>query len=124
MPYIKANDGRREALRKGEPALNAGELNYQIFYYVKHHYYNTLFDVQYDTIKKFVEQFLWQGKNYQRYNDMTGALLRCSIELARRLGGYSKVKISIKAILEVSKSYDNEIAIYEDKKIIENSDVE
>ena len=37
MPYIKANDGRREALRNGEPALSAGELNYQIFYYIKHY---------------------------------------------------------------------------------------
>lgn len=124
MPYISAEDDRRYKLRIGEPALIAGELNYQIFYYVKHNYHNALFDVQYNTIKGFVDQFLGDKPNYQRYNDMTGALLRCSIEIARRLGGYSVISSSIMAILEVSKSYDDEIAKYEDTKIISNGDVE
>ena len=44
MPYIKkyrCNDprnNRRNAMQEGEPALSAGELNYQIFYFIKHNY--------------------------------------------------------------------------------------
>ena len=118
MPYIHSGDGRREALRNGEPALIAGELNYQIFYYVKHkHNLNTL-DNNYHQIKKFVDQFLEQGKNYQRYNDMTGALIRCDKEIKRRLG------INAYVLIDVMESYDNEIADYENTKIKSNGDVE
>ena len=53
MPYIKSGDSRRETLQRGEPALLAGELNYQIFYYIKHTINRQLKD-----IKKFVDQFL------------------------------------------------------------------
>ena len=117
MPYIKADDGRREALRKGEPALSAGELNYQIFYHVKH----TNFDSD-DTrlirdITGFVEQFLGAKPNYQRYNDMTGALIRCQKEIERRLC----LVVDLEYIMQ---SYDERINAYEDEKIKENSDVE
>jgi hypothetical protein len=112
MPYIKSTDGRREALQKGESALNAGELNYQIFYYVKYNGFNQ------SIIRGFVEQFLGTKPNYQRYNDMTGALIRCGKELERRLNYNSTF------LLDIMEEYDDEIAKYEDTKIIENGDVE
>jgi hypothetical protein len=115
LPYIKSGDGRREALQRGEPALNAGELNYQIFYYVKHN--NT--DTSRREICGFVEQFLGSKPNYQTYNDMTGALIRCSKEIRRRLPLKSEI-----ILLDSMESYDEQIATYEDKKIIENGDVE
>lgn len=119
MPYIKADDGRREALRNGEPALSAGELNYQIFYYVKHNWLRA--DFCRKTIERFVKQFLGEKPNYQRWNDMTGALIRCSIEISRRI----KPKIFVKDMLmDILFSYDERIAKYEDEKIISNGDVE
>jgi hypothetical protein len=117
MPYIKSADDRREALRNGEPALTAGELNYQIFYYVKHATSYLPLDLK--QIKKFVKQFLGDKPNYQRYNDMTGALIRCYKEIYRRL------RIDISQLLwDIMESYDDEIAKYEDEKIGENGDVE
>jgi hypothetical protein len=112
MPYIKTNDGRREALQRGEPALTAGELNYQIFYHIKHSLYTK------SIIECFVEQFLGEKPNYQRYNDMTGALIRCGKEIIRRL------KKDSLFLIDIMESYDDEIAKYEDEKILENSDVE
>ena len=116
MPYIKSGDGRREALRNGEPALTAGELNYQIFYYYKHKYTYSLCVVV--NLRGFVEQFLGTKPNYQRYNDMTGALIRCSKEIERRLN------LPAIDLLYLVESYDDQIAKYEDTKIIENGDVE
>ena len=120
MPYIKKGDGRRETLQKGEPALTAGELNYQIFYYVKHHYISFLdrLKIGNKTLDKFVIQFLGETPNYQRYNDMTGALIRCYKEIKRRL------KIDMLYLLDLVDSFDNIIAKYEDIKIEENGDVE
>jgi hypothetical protein len=119
MPYIKADDGRREALRKGETALTAGELNYQIYYYVKHQVTSGLKSERvYYTTKSFVDQFLGEKPNYQKYNDMTGALIRCYKEIKRRLD--KKIPI----LLDIMNSYDDEINQYEDLKIKENSDVE
>ena len=113
MPYISSERTRREQLRNGEPALTAGELNYQIFYYVKHKYYKT------SEIENFIKQFLGTNPNYQKYNDMTGCLIRCYKEIKRRLD------LDLKKTFErFMESYDNEIAKYEDKKIIENGDVE
>jgi len=129
MPYIKANDGRREALMNGEPALTAGELNYQIFYYFKHDNFSKIiveenlrgseiFDERFNRIKVFVDNFLGKKPNYQRYNDMTGALLRCYREIQRRLN------INATELIYLLDSYDDEIVKYEDKKIISNGDVE
>jgi hypothetical protein len=116
MPYIKSGDGRREALQRGEPALNAGELNYQIFYYHKYQYINnTSMDFQ-QKIKFSVDQFLGKAPNYQRWNDMTGALIRCHKEILRRLGKTSSLYI-------LMEKYDKQIADYEDLKILENGDV-
>ena len=118
MPYISANDDRREALRNGEPALLAGELNYQIFYHIKHALERKIYgeDLR-DLIKDFIQQFLGEKPNYQRYNDMTGALIRCQKELKRRLN-------SDYDLFDIMEDYDEEIEIYEDKKIKENTDVE
>jgi len=119
MPYIKSNDDRREKLRNGESALNAGELNYQCFYYIKHDYKKLNILHLKDEIEVFTEQFLGYKPNYQRYNDMTGALIRCYKEIKRRL------RIDVKDLFtEIMESYDDEIAKYEDTKIIENGDVE
>jgi hypothetical protein len=116
MPYIKSNDGRREALQQGDIAQSAGELNYQIFYYVKNRIENNYIPV-YLTIKMFVNQFLGNTPNYQKYNDMTGALIRCEKEIKRRLG------ITVNQLTELMESYDRQIDIYEDLKILENGDV-
>jgi len=113
MPYIKSDDGRREKLQNGDIAQSAGELNYQIFYYYK--YSGGLVDPV--TIRHFVYKFLGSKPNYQRWNDMTGCLVRCAKEVERRLG------IRTKLLLDIMASYDKEIADYEDKKIIENTDV-
>jgi hypothetical protein len=105
-------------LRNGEPALTAGELNYQIFYYVKHQELkHTSMDLT-NKIELCVKQFLGEKPNYQKYNDMTGALVRCVKEIVRRL------KIDVKFLLIIMQSYDDEIAKYEDIKILENGDVE
>ena len=113
MPYIKADDNRRETLRNGEPALMAGELNYQIFYYIKH-----ADKVEISVIYSFVQQFLGDKPNYQKYNDMTGALIRCAKEVERRLNKKSNY------LYRLMEYFDNEIAIYEDIKCKENGDVE
>ena len=127
MPYISAKDDRREKLRNGEPALTAGELNYQIFYYVKHsHYGNWKSIKQYrdilanvnEHIKVFVNQFLGEKPNYQKYNDLTGCLVRCAKEIKRRL--YYNADF----LYQLCDNYDNEIAKYEDTKIKQNGDVE
>lgn len=131
MPYIKSGDGRREALQQGEPALNAGELNYQIFYYTKHNYpvvkkvYKETLTaeelIKYSSdVSQFVEAFLRPQVNYQRYNDLTGCLMRCAKEIERRLG----LKLYDILLLDIMRSYDDEIVEYENKKILENSDVE
>jgi len=116
MPYINAKDDRREKLRNGEPALIAGELNYQIFYYVKHNR-AVKENVSYGQIKAYVNNFLGEKPNYQRYNDMTGCLFRCYREILRRLN-------IVSVVLDVMNSYDDEIAKYEDTKIEQNGDVE
>ena len=72
-----------------------------------------------NTILYFVDQFLGEKPNYQRYNDMTGALIRCAKEIKRRLGYDLKENFE-----ELINSYDDEIAKYEDLKIKENGDVE
>jgi hypothetical protein len=112
MPYIESKTDRREKLRNGETALTAGELNYQIFYHIKHQNYTK------NEIIGFVEQFLGENPNYQKYNDMTGALIRCYKEVQRRLNQ------DIRFLIEVMESYDEQIAKYEDKKCLENGDVE
>jgi len=117
MPYISAKDDRREKLRNGEPALIAGELNYQIFYFVKHNL-AIADNCLYGQIKAYVVNFLGEKPNYQRYNDMTGRLIRCSKELKRRLG------IDTTVLISIMEFYDDEIAKYEDLKCSQNGDVE
>jgi hypothetical protein len=116
MPYIKSGDGRREALQRGEPALTAGELNYQIFYFVKHTTLSS--DIIRGVIEKYVIRFLGEKPNYQRYNDFVGALINCYIEIKRRL------HVEADILLLIIESYAEEIAKYEDVKILENGDVE
>ena len=118
MPYIKSGDGRREALQRRNPALTAGELNYQIFYYVKHNCISFM-SCDRNTIENFVEQFLGAKPNYQRYNDMTGALTLCAKEINRRQNKDFREEFA-----QIIRFYDYEIAKYEDLKIIENGDVE
>jgi len=120
MPYIKA-DIRREKLSEGEPALSAGELNYQIFRYVKHA--KSFLESDIIVIEGFVKQFLGEKPNYQRYNDMTGALIRCAKEIERRLP-LPNSHYYPRELKEIMESYDKQIAIYEDLKINENGDVE
>ena len=86
MPYIKADDGRREKLIDGDIARNAGELNFQIFSYVKHLHNDAITKDINDQIKQYVENFLGTKRNYQAYNNMTGALMCCYKEIKRRLG--------------------------------------
>ena len=114
MPYILKDDGRREALRKGDTARSAGELNYQIFYHVKHYTTRTTIPA----IEEFVWNFVGKKPNYQKYNDMTGAIICCYNELKRRL------KIDADFLLTILKSYDSVIVKYENLKIEQNGDVE
>lgn len=114
IPYIKDENNRRQELRDGSPAQNAGELNFQIFTYVKYCGNNT---IQEGVIIAFIENFLDCKRNYQKYNDMIGCLLCCYKEIKRRLG------INLDLLADISDSYDKEIADYEDKKIKENGDV-
>jgi hypothetical protein len=124
MPYIKSGDGRREALQKGDIAQSAGELNYQIFYYVKHNITSKEVEVMPERcfliIKGFIHQFLGEKPNYQKYNDMTGALVRCSVEVERRLS----LNLYMFLLNDIMGSYTKEINDYEDIKINENGDVE
>lgn len=115
MPYIKDIDGRRYELRNGSPATNAGELNYQIFSYLKY------CSGKYSTIKiiRYVEEFLGCKPNYQRYNNMVGALTCCYKELIRR----EIRKVEYRVLLDIIDGYEREIAIYENLKISENGDV-
>jgi len=80
MPYIKTE--RRLAIDDGAIPKNAGELNY--------------------ALTKIAHKYLVTGTkiNYQRFNDIVGALESCKLEIYRRL-----------------------VAEYENKKIIENGDV-
>jgi hypothetical protein len=119
MPYIKSNNDRRQRLQESDVAQNAGELNYQIFYYIKHNEIpNSNFCLTTEqTVALFVENFLGETRNYQKYNDMIGCLVCSWKEIKRRLG------INADFLLDIIEYYDEEIAIYEDKKIIENGDV-
>ena len=121
MPYIKSDNDRREKLRNGDTALNAGELNYQIFWFVKHSTDLGILNRQL-IIKYFVSQFIGKNPNYQKWNDMTGCLTCCWKEIKRRIQPVD-LKI-LRVISDVLASYDKEINTYEDKKIIENGDVE
>ena len=65
-----------------------------------------------------VRQFIGDKPNYQRYNDMTGCLIRCHREIERRLNEDACF------LFDIMNSYDDEIAKYEDTKIESNGDVE
>lgn len=117
MPYINSKDGRRKALQGGDIARTAGELNYQLFYFIKH--FSNIGRVNFEGVmRKFVSNFLGDKPNYQRYNDMTGCLVRCYKEVERRL------EIDETLLIKIIEEYDEEINIYEEKKILENEDVE
>ncbi len=116
MPYIKDENNRRSELKDGSKAENAGELNFKIFIYVKDCLSKCIQPDIY-IIKQFVDDFLGSKPNYQKYNDMTGCLIRCQKEIQRRLG------LEAKMLRKIVDSYDNEIDIYEDQKILENGDV-
>jgi hypothetical protein len=115
MPYIKSNNDRRTKLQTGDIAQNAGELNYQIFYYIKHNEGEALNKMQ---VALFVYRFLGTNPNYQKYNDMAGCLILCYKEIGRRLNNNTQF------LLDIIDSYDMIIAYYEEEKIIENGDVE
>jgi hypothetical protein len=125
MPYIESKTTRRKELREGAAAILAGELNYQIFHYLKHNYSkNHLYEINgqiysnYGQVLKYVKAFLEGKKSYQKYNDMRGCLVSCYKECQRRLG------INPTFLCDIMESYDEEINIYEDLKIQENGDVE
>ncbi len=112
MPYISKEGLRREQLQQYDTARNAGELNYQIFYYVKHENKIKKF-----MIEMFVSKFLGEKKSYQKFNDMTGCLIRCYREIERRLDFCAEY------LLEIMDSYDEEINKYEELKCNLNGDV-
>ena len=97
-------------------------MNYQIFYYVKHQA-NDSFNSERVAfvIKGFVQSFLGEKPNYQKYNDMTGALIRCAFEIERRL---PEKKDWTDILLQIMLSYNDEINKYEDLKCLENGNVE
>jgi hypothetical protein len=79
MPYIKVED--RDRIFKGDSPKNAGELNFLISLLIDQYWHEN-------------------GKNYQAFNDILGALDGASKEYYRRKIGY-----------------------YEDSKMLENGDV-
>lgn len=81
MPYIKQEDRVALYFEPSDTPQTAGELNY-VFTKICHRYW--------------VEN----GKNYQAFNDIIGALEGCKLELYRR-----------------------KVVPYEDIKILENGDV-
>jgi len=120
MPYIKDENNRREELRKGAVAQNAGELNYQVFAHVKYDKFDK------ELVKKYVRNFLGETPNYQKYNDMTGALDRCCVEIIRRSKQDDNELLIcpiVDEIIHILATYDEEIGEYEDLKIKENGDV-
>jgi hypothetical protein len=78
MPYIRQLD--RETIKAGHVPETAGELNY--------------------LFTEIIKNYMGPNENYQRYNDVLGALEGCKLEVYRR-----------------------KIAPYEDIKIKENGDV-
>lgn len=142
MPYISSTDDRRKKLQNGDTALTAGELNYQIFYFIKHNWHIRDYHKIYPKMEKFVNNFLGEKPNYQKYNDITGCLIRCAREIKRRiiepheqnrlLGDYMALTSSCLGrlytirqwMIKLMSSYDEAIDNYEDTKIKENGDVE
>lgn len=116
MPYIKSDNNRREALKNGDVAQNAGELNYKIFLHHKVCLKNNIVP-SVAQVTFMVMGFLGQKPNYQKWNDMTGCLVRCDKEIKRRLN------INFTFLLDIMESFDPQIADYEDEKIKENGDV-
>lgn len=114
MPYIKKQD--RLEVCAGRLPQTPGELNFQIFNYVKAKTEQNLIPKRSDIVR-FVDDYLGNKPNYQKFNDISGCLIRCHRELERRLG------IKNKILLSILQSYDEQIAIYEDQKIEENGDV-
>ena len=80
MPYIKQED-RERLFQPGQMPKNAGELNFCISLVIDQYWHSN-------------------GKNYQAFNDITGALVNALLEYYRR-----------------------RIAYYELNKLIENGDV-
>ena len=123
MPYIKDENNRRQELRDNASAKTAGELNFQIFSYLRSHLNQDeslyTFKTDYDPLQIFdyVSNFLGMTPNYQKYNDMIGCLTCCYNEFYRRF------QIKVKYLLNIIDLYNVEIAKYEDLKIKENGDV-
>jgi hypothetical protein len=115
MPYIKE---RREELDAGDIARNAGELNYQISRRVLKG--ETMAHSLREDIEHFCKQFVGVAPNYQKYNDMTGALINSCVELCRRGLQDRRNSSQFDVLL---KLYTTEIAPYEDTKIISNGDI-
>lgn len=122
MPYIKQAD--RERIRTtGEPT-NAGELNYVI----------TLKLIAWDRVQNFnltedlsdICKGYLVDLNYQKVNDVTGALMCAIAEFGRRrpdTGEMTRDWISNCIGNVIESIYMNIAAPYEDTKIAANGDV-
>jgi len=124
MPYIKDENNRREELKNGAKAEVAGELNCQIFVYlrslIEERSDNTcIWNSSPDRVKllNYVQNFLGKNPRYQDYNNMVGALLLCTKEFKRRFG------LKITELTNIIDMYDVEIGKYENLKITQNGDV-
>lgn len=119
-PYIKSNDGRRDKLVLGAIPKNAGELNFTIFHFFKYNVKNLGVDYSHAKtyVYYFVEKYLGKERNYQKYNDITGVLIRCAREIERRLN----LNVA-ELFMDILNSYDEEINDYENLKIKSNGDV-
>lgn len=121
MPYIKNENNRRNELKRGETAKCAGELNYQLFSYLLD---NMLYDnklvYNFSNLRFLyvsMNNFLGDNPNYQRYNDLYGAVICCYDEFKRRY------KIKPKILIKTLKLFNKQLADYEDEKIKTNGDV-
>lgn len=123
MPYIKDENNRRQELKDGAVAETAGELNFQIFTYVK---YQCLDHKIVDELKiiDYCKSFLGKNPNYQRYNDVVGCLYLCEKELKRRSRSSHIFRPSYEyPVAELIDLFLSQIYNYEDEKIVTNGDV-
>jgi len=105
MPYIKNINCRREELGRYAVAETPAELNFQIFKSVL----DALPTAAIDNLRilKYVQNFIGDTPNYQKYNDMAGCLILCYREIKRRLN------FDYDFLLTIIDMYNVEIANYE-----------
>jgi hypothetical protein len=121
MPYIKQQARIEFSLDQNRWAQNPGELNYNFTMAVALYGPGSTADI---IIREFIMHYLEDnGKSYQTINDVAGATYCACMEMERRgVENYKEINYFMAGIL--NDFYHLLAASYEDKKIIENGDLE